>query len=105
MKFRNQKLNVLLVAVFAAALALPTMYGPRTKTVEAGVQEPSRNDVKTPTKNRLGIPNIPSGAAPANDNCADGISINSCPFTDTKDTSGATDEAGEPQSTCTIGSS
>ena len=102
MKPMKQNFTMLLVLVFAAALALPTMYGSRTKTVEAGVQEQSRADVKAPNKNRLGIPHIPSGAAPANDNCQNAISINACPFTDTKDTTGATDEASEPQSTCTL---
>jgi hypothetical protein len=102
MKPRKQKkLTALLVLVFAAALVLPTMYGSRT-TVEAGGQDPGRSDVKAPVKNRVGSPNIPSGDAPSNDNCANAISINACPFTDTKDTTGASDEASEPQSTCTL---
>jgi hypothetical protein len=39
--------------------------------------------------------------APANDNCASAIPITSCPFTNTQDTTDATDEVGEPESTCT----
>ena len=45
----------------------------------------------------------PTGTAPANDNCANAIDVTpaNCGFTDTQDTTGATDQVGEPQSTCT----
>ncbi len=44
------------------------------------------------------------GPAPANDNCANAIAVTpaNCGFTDTQNTTGATDEVGEPQSTCTL---
>jgi hypothetical protein len=100
MKRRKQNLTTLFAVVFAAALTLPAVSSFR-QSVEAGIQDQSRSDVKAPAKNRTGTPNIPGGAAPSNDNCANAISINACPFTDTKDTTGATDEAGEPESTCT----
>lgn len=102
MKRRKQNLTTLLVFVFAAVLALPAVYSFRTKIVEAGVQDPARSDVKTSPKPRSATPQIPQGAAPSNDNCANAIAVNACPFTDTKDTSGASDEASEPQSTCTL---
>ena len=101
MKVRKQNFTKLLVFVFAAALTLPAVSSFRTKTVEAGSQDQSRSDVKAPSKNSPGTPHIPGGTAPSNDNCANAIAINACPFTDTKDTTGASDEVGEPASTCT----
>jgi hypothetical protein len=101
MRVMSQKLTTLLVLVFAAALALPAVSSFRTRIVEAGIQDQSRSDVKAPAKNSPGTPHIPGGLAPSNDNCANAIAINACPFTDTKDTTGASDEAGEPDSTCT----
>ncbi|MCU1263814.1 MAG: hypothetical protein JWM21_132 [Acidobacteria bacterium] len=43
------------------------------------------------------------GTAPANDDCANAINVTpaNCGFTDTRDTTNATDQVGEPQSTCT----
>ena len=101
MKRRKQKLTTLFALVFAAALVLPAASSFHTKTVEAGIQDQGRSDVKAPAKNRVGTPHIPGGVGPANDNCANAIAINACPFTDTQDTTGASDEAGEPDSTCT----
>jgi hypothetical protein len=45
----------------------------------------------------------PPPAPPANDDCANAIAVTpaNCGFTDTQDTTGATDQAGEPGSTCT----
>jgi hypothetical protein len=101
MRLRKQNLATLLVLIFSAVLALPAVSSFSLKTVEAGAQAQARNDVKPVVKNKRSTPHIPQGGA-ANDNCASAISVNACPFTDSKDTSGAGDEAGEPQSTCTL---
>jgi hypothetical protein len=94
-------LTMLFVLIVAALLAIPAVPSLRLKTVSAGVQDTGRSDV--PVKQKTPVPRAPSAVlvAPANDNCANAISINACPFTDTKDTTMATDEAGEPGSTCT----
>ncbi len=102
MRLRKQRTTTLIVLMAAALLVLPAVYGLRPRIVQARAQGQSKNDVKTPAKARSGNPHIPQGAAPSNDNCANAISVNACPFTDTKNTSGATDESGEPQSTCTL---
>jgi hypothetical protein len=101
MRLRKQNLAVLFVLIVAALLAIPAVSSLRLNTVSAGVQDTGRSDV--PVKQKTPRPHAPSAvlAAPANDNCANAISINACPFTDTKDTTMATDEVGEPGSTCT----
>jgi hypothetical protein len=56
-------------------------------------------------KPRPGTPTKPyRGGAPANDNCANAIAVTpaTIPFTDSQNTAGATDEAGEPASACTV---
>ncbi|HWO00323.1 MAG TPA: hypothetical protein VNS63_13760, partial [Blastocatellia bacterium] len=101
MKQRKQNLTVLFVLMFAAVLAIPAVSSFRPKTVDARAQDTSRSDVKGTEKQPRTHPPNAVLAAPSNDNCANAISINACPFTDTKDTTMATDEAGEPGSTCT----
>lgn len=101
MRLRNQKLTTMLLLMFAAIFALPTVYNLNPRTVEAGAQDQSRSDVKAPVKNP-GSPAAPGGTAPANDNCANAIPINDCPFTDNQNTSGASNETGEPASTCAL---
>src|SRR6476660_7689442 len=101
MRLRKQNLAVLFVLIFAALLAIPAVSSLRLNTVSAVVQDTSRSDAKLGAKNKRSTPQAPQGTAPVNDNCANAISINACPFTDTQDTSGATNEAGEPASTCT----
>jgi hypothetical protein len=104
MRFRKQNLAVLFVLISAALLAIPAVSSLRLRTVSAVVQDTSRSDAKVAAKNKQSTPHTPQGqgAAPVNDNCANAISINACPFSDTQDTTGATNEAGEPASTCTI---
>lgn len=107
MNFMKRKsslaLVALFVALFVALLALPSWLRSSTKTVaaSAAAQDTSKSDVKSKARNPQ--PHVPSGTAPANDNCANAINLTpaSCPFTDTRNTSGASDEASEPQSTCT----
>jgi len=89
------------VLLFAALLALPALYNVRSSMAAGPTQNGSRNDVKKAPKVKTPHVQQPSGAAPANNNCANAIAINACPFTDTKNTTGASDEVGEPASTCT----
>lgn len=90
------------VLLLAALLTLPALFNARTSMAAAPTQDKSRSDLKQ--VNKVKGPQTPHApaVAPANDNCANGIAVNACPFTDTKDTTGATDEASEPQSTCTL---
>jgi hypothetical protein len=107
MKLLKRKSSFALAALFVALLALPGFLSLKSDTVEARVepgaaaQRQGRNDVKTKARNPQ--PHIPTGTAPANDNCANAIAVTAanCPFTDTKSTTGAGDETGEPLSTCT----
>jgi hypothetical protein len=102
MKLRKQNLATFLVLMFASVLALTVISSFHSKPVEAGgAQAQDRNDVKSVVKSKRSRPLVSQVAAPTNDNCANAISVNACPFTDSKNTSGAGDEAGEPQSTCT----
>src|SRR6185369_3962590 len=99
---RLAPLFILLVATF---LAVPARSSLNRNLVSAHGQDQSRSDVKSVSKQtKPHKPSVPSvtAAAPANDNCASAITVASCPFTDTKSTVDATDEAGEPQSTCTL---
>jgi len=99
----KKKLGVVFGLVLATALALTAALSSHIKTVEAGGQDTSRSDVKQKEKaRRAQPPNGVTGTAPLNDNCSGAISVNGCPFTDTQNTTGASDETGEPQSTCTL---
>ena len=60
----------------------------------------SRRDTPLPNKVKKHGPG--QNVVPANDNCANAIPVLTCPFTDTRSTVDATDEAGEPASTCTL---
>lgn len=106
MKLLKRKSSFALAALFVALLALPGFLSLQADKVEAKVeasaaaQDVSRSDLKS-TKTRPPRPSLPGGAAPANDNCANAIAVTSCAFTDTKNTTGAGDETGEPTSTCT----
>jgi hypothetical protein len=101
MRLRKKNLAVLFALIVAALLAIPAVSSLRLNTVSAGAQDTSRSDVQLKQKTpRVHNPNAVL-AAPVNDNCSGAISINACPFTDTKDTTMATNEAGEPASTCT----
>jgi hypothetical protein len=101
MKPSKRTLVLFLAVLFAALLALPIFSGISMRTTKAGVQELGKHDNRAKDR-RAGPPQGPTGTAPANDNCANAILVASCPFTHTVDTSGASDEAGEPQSTCTL---
>ncbi len=93
-------LPILGVAAVSKTLTSPVAgQGGKTITPDTGQTDlPSKGP-----KTRLGSTATqgPKGAGPVNDNCANAISINSCPFTNSTSTVGATDEQGEPQSTCT----
>jgi hypothetical protein len=106
----TQKLAPLFVTLIAALLVLPVIsklqQNPVSANVQKQVQAPaattqSQSDVKAKTK-PTPKPHAPKGDVPSNDNCANAIAITSCPFDSETDTGGATDEVGEPQSTCTL---
>ena len=59
------------------------------------------SDRSGPALPRLPLAASQPSAAPINDNCSAAIDVASLPFTDTQDTTGATDEVGEPPSSCT----
>jgi hypothetical protein len=109
MKFLKRKSSLVLLAMLVALLALPGFLNLNTKKVEAKVEasaaaipDKSRSDAKPKSKNPR--PQAPTGGTPpANDNCANAIAVTcaSTPFTDTKNTDAATNETGEPGSTCT----
>lgn len=107
MRPRSRNIARLFVLLLTALLTLPSLYEFHRSKVEAYAQGQSRNDrpVK-PTKPKGQKPKVKSpigngAAAPSNDNCANAITVTCPSFSDSKDTSGATDEAGEPQSECT----
>ena len=105
----TQKKAPLFVALVAALLVLPVVSKLQQNPVSAngqkqvaapGLSIQSKSDVPAKTKQPKTHP--PKVAlAPSNDNCANAIAVAACPFTNTKDTTGATNEAGEPGSTCT----
>lgn len=101
MRTREQKFVFLIVLMLATLLVLAGATAFHSSTTAAAVvQDASKSDVKpkAPRTHKAHAPTV----APSNDNCANAITIASCPFTDTKDTTSATDEASEPQSTCTL---
>lgn len=103
MRLSKKTLGTLFGLALTTALLFTAAVSSHIKTVKAGAQDTSRADVKQIEKNRNTHPPTGiTGVAPPNDNCANAISVNGCPFTDSKDTTGASDETGEPQSTCTI---
>lgn len=107
MNFLKRKSSLVLFALLVALLAVPGMLSLKTDKVEASAVQ---KDVKRSDKNQLtptkkARPHRVTGAAaPANDNCANAVAVTcaSTPFTDTRDTTAATDETGEPESTCTL---
>lgn len=107
----TQKLAPLFVALVAALLVLPVVSKLQQNPVSANAQKQvaapslskqSRSDAPAKTKQPRPQPPKAPAVAPSNDNCANAIVVAACPFTDTKDTTNATDETGEPQSTCTL---
>jgi len=102
MRLRKQKFTMLLALMFAAMLVLPAVYSFSPRLIGGGGQDLSRSDVKAPAKTKSTKPRSPKGVGPVNDNCSGAISINACPFSNQQDTTGASDETGEPQSTCTL---
>ena len=103
MRRSTQIVAPLLLVLLAGLLAFPSLFSLHRSPVSAFAQDRSRSDAKPKAKHSKGPrPLAVNGAAPSNDNCANSIAIASCPFTDTKDTTGASDEVGEPQSTCTL---
>ncbi|HKP85152.1 MAG TPA: hypothetical protein VJZ26_03590 [Blastocatellia bacterium] len=102
MRPKPRDLARFLAVMLTALLALPVLYSYRQTMAASPLLDSSRSDAKPKTKTARPRPNI-IAVAPSNDNCANAIGVTgaNCPFTDTKDTTDATDEAGEPQSTCT----
>ncbi|MEW6127035.1 MAG: hypothetical protein AB1757_08350 [Acidobacteriota bacterium] len=102
MKSRTRDFIPLIALTLVALLTLPNFYYSRQSAVKANAQDTSKSDIPPKTKQKR--PTAPSGVtvAPANDNCAGAINVTTSPFTDTQDTAMATDEMGEPQSTCTL---
>lgn len=110
MRPRTRNLARLFALMLTALLALPSLYEFQRAKVEAYAQGQSKSDVPpkpskpvTPKahKPRVKSPGTVNGSAPSNDNCANAITVICPSFTDTKNTSGASDETGEPESTCT----
>jgi hypothetical protein len=103
MRPKPRDLTRFFAVMLMALLALPALFNYRQTIASAAAQGIGKNDVLTKAK-KTPRPRLPKAitVAPSNDNCANSIAINSCPFTDTKDTTDATDETGEPQSTCTL---
>jgi hypothetical protein len=104
MKLRTRDLILFFALMLIALLTLPSLFNARRTTVKASAQsgQTGRSDVKATTKQKTAKPSIPSGAGPANDNCAAAITVSSCAYTNTQSTAGAGDETNEPQSTCTL---
>src|SRR4051794_4506999 len=90
------KIAPLFVVLLAAWLAFPGIFNFHRNRVSAFAQDTSRSDVKSTVKPPRHSPKMVNGDAPANDNCANAMAVVSCPFTDTRDTAGATEETGEP---------
>ena len=86
--------------LFAASPAVPGISDLHADLVSATLQDQSQSGA--PPKGKQPKPSAPKSVPPANDNCAEAIAVTSCPFTDNTDTTAATDEAGEPQSSCTV---
>lgn len=103
MRRSAQKAAALFVVLLAALLAFPGLFSSQRNRVAACAQDQSRSDVPPAVKQRKPSPKIINGDAPANDNCANAVAVTSCPFSDTKDTSGASTETGEPPSCSVIG--
>jgi hypothetical protein len=89
MTLRNYGRGNLLVFVLTALLGITLFYG-SSHTIASRSQDVGQSDVQKKLKDSQPIQASLTGAAPANDNCANAISIESCPFTDTRDTTGAT---------------
>ncbi len=106
MKLRTRDLILFFALMLIALLTLPGLYNAHRTTVaaSASAQDTSKSDVPVKPKQKRVKPQAPNviNVAPTNDNCANAIAVTSSPFTDTKDTTMATDEANEPQSTCTL---
>ncbi|MGA9768155.1 MAG: hypothetical protein WBV94_03890 [Blastocatellia bacterium] len=106
MRYRPLDLARFFALMLIAMLALPSVYDFQRTKVEAYAQGQSRSDVPShPAQPKVKKPKAPGivqgAAAPSNDNCANAINVTCPTFTDTKDTTAATDETGEPASECT----
>ena len=82
----------------AAGVAGDRQHGTRNSDVPKPEKAPRRN-----LSSRAELPAGVTQAAPANDNCANAIEVTPAilSFSDTQNTTAATDETGEPQSNCT----
>src|SRR4051794_36648279 len=89
MRRSAQKAAALFIVLLAALLAFPGLFSSQRNRVSACAQDQSRSDVPPAVKQRKPSPKIINGDAPANDNCANAVTVTNCPFSDTKDTSGA----------------
>jgi hypothetical protein len=103
LKSRTRNRPTVFVLLLTIGLVFAGLYALAPTAVEGTVQNNGRSDV--PPKKKPIKPAQPRrGGAPANDTCANAIAVTpaTSPFTDSQNTSGATDEVGEPASTCTI---
>ena len=104
MRRSPRKLIALFVLpLLAVLLAFPSLFGSHRNRASASVQDLSRSDVQPAVKPGKHAAKITNGVAPANDNCANAVMIAGCPFTDARNTAGATTETGEPPSCSVIG--
>jgi len=93
-----------LVLMLAAILPLPSTASLQRKPPEGSSQNPGRTDLPSKPKRAATPGRAVNGSSPSNDNCAGAIPVtsNECTFNNSQDTTGASDEVNEPQSTCTL---
>ncbi|MFL6212700.1 MAG: hypothetical protein ACJ74J_02280 [Blastocatellia bacterium] len=103
MPLTTRKMACLLAGLLASLVAWSGAFSLPCGQAAPYVRDQSQSDVKAKNK-PSSLPAPTAGlAAPANDNCANAVAVTSCPFTDTKSTSGATIELGESPSCSLIG--
>src|ERR1044071_3334021 len=96
MRRSTPKMAPLFVALLVACMAFAGGFRPRRSQAAARLPDQSRSDVQAKIKSPPRAPQIINGDAPINDNCANAIVVNACPFSDSRSTAGATVEPGEP---------
>ena len=101
MRLKKKNLAQVFAILLVGALALAGFHAARRTVAHARVQEQSRSDVPAKVKKSTSLRAVPNGAGPSNDNCANAVTIASCPFVSQVSMDFASDEVGEPLSTCT----
>jgi hypothetical protein len=97
-----RKMTVLLAGLLALLLVWSGAFSLRGHAA-AQAHNQSQSDAKAKDKSSRSPAPATGLAAPVNDTCASAVAVTSCPFTDTRSTSGATIESGEPPSCSLIG--